>query len=348
VNCDKGQTLSKALERADPGDTIRVSGTCAERVVVTTDRITIDGQGSAILDGGGGPLTDFTAVVMINGARGVRIKGLTVRNSPGDGILAQQGAAVTVEETITRGNASNGIAVGQGSTAELTGSAMTGNRVGLDVYTGSSVVLRAAVTIDLNSVNGVEINGEAVVEIRAADVTASNNGQAGIVVGSGQLAIFGFPATPTSTLVANSNGFAGIIVNGSPLTVYSASAVTASGNGVFGILLAGPALFVTTPGSGGTFVVQDNAIGLGLQTGAVANFLGGQLVVNGNGTGLLANGAGAATFVSSPGQPSAIMNNGTDVDLQFGSRATFDGVQIGTLTTDGTVLCRGAGKPVCP
>jgi hypothetical protein len=105
---------------------------------------------------------------------------------------------------------------------------------------------------------------------------------------------------------------------------------------------------VTTPGSGGTFVIQNNPIGLALQTGAVANVLGGQLTVSDNGTGLLADGAGAMTFVSSPPQPSAIINNGTDVDLRFGARATFDGVQIGALTTDGTALCRGGGKPACP
>ena len=54
VDCTRGETLSKAVERAKPGDTIQVTGTCKETVVITTDRLTLDGQGSAILDGGGG------------------------------------------------------------------------------------------------------------------------------------------------------------------------------------------------------------------------------------------------------------------------------------------------------
>src|SRR5215475_14341057 len=70
VQCDKGQTIEKALKKANPGDTIRLSGTCFERVVVAIDRITIDGQGSASLDGGGGPLADFTGVLTVDGAKG--------------------------------------------------------------------------------------------------------------------------------------------------------------------------------------------------------------------------------------------------------------------------------------
>ncbi len=52
VDCTKGETLTKAVERAKPGDTIQVTGTCKETVTITTDRLTLDGQGSAILDGG--------------------------------------------------------------------------------------------------------------------------------------------------------------------------------------------------------------------------------------------------------------------------------------------------------
>ena len=97
---------------------------------------------------------------------------------------------------------------------------MTGNRLGLDVFTGASAVLLDAVAIAQNSGNGVDINGQAVVEIRAANVTASGNGGFGIVVGSGQLAIFRFPVTLASTLTTNANGFAGIMLGGSQFTVF--------------------------------------------------------------------------------------------------------------------------------
>ena len=53
VNCDQGDTLAHALQQAQPGATIRVTGICHEAVAMTTDRVTLDGEGTAILDGGG-------------------------------------------------------------------------------------------------------------------------------------------------------------------------------------------------------------------------------------------------------------------------------------------------------
>jgi nitrous oxidase accessory protein NosD len=53
VNCDHGEKLAKALKEAKPGETSQVSGTCQEAVTIITDRITLDGSGSAIIDGGG-------------------------------------------------------------------------------------------------------------------------------------------------------------------------------------------------------------------------------------------------------------------------------------------------------
>ena len=38
VNCDGGQSLAHAVKHAKEGQTIRVRGTCHERVVIATDR----------------------------------------------------------------------------------------------------------------------------------------------------------------------------------------------------------------------------------------------------------------------------------------------------------------------
>src|SRR4029453_14267288 len=76
VNCDRGENIAQALARAEPGDTIRVTGTCVERVSIKTDRITLDGQGTATLDGGGGPVAEFDGVVTIYGARRVTNTGV--------------------------------------------------------------------------------------------------------------------------------------------------------------------------------------------------------------------------------------------------------------------------------
>jgi len=228
VDCDKGQTISRALKHADPGDTIRVSGTCIERVVIKTDRITLDGQGNAVLAGEPGGPPDFNAVLTVDGARGVTIRGLTVQNSPAEGILGRRGAAFVVVSARVRDNLSSGVSVGDGSTAELMDTAMERSNPGLNVHTGASAILRGSIAITHNAGipgNGVEINGLAVVEIRGATVDASHNAGVGVVVGSGQLAIFGFPSSVGSSLTASHNGFAGIVVANSPLNVIAAKII---------------------------------------------------------------------------------------------------------------------------
>ena len=85
---------------------------------------------------------------------------------------------------------------------------------------------------------------------------------------------------------------------------------------------------------------------MNLSFNASALLIGG-LTVEQNQTGLLADGAGTILLVSVPTNPSSITGNATvDVDLRFGTRATFGGVAIGTIVCDGTVLSRGS--TVCP
>ena len=55
VECEKGQTLTEALQKAKPGDTLQVTGTRHERVTITTDRLTLDGDSSAARRGRGRP-----------------------------------------------------------------------------------------------------------------------------------------------------------------------------------------------------------------------------------------------------------------------------------------------------
>jgi hypothetical protein len=161
-----------------------------------------------------------------------------------------------------------------------------------------------------------------------------------------------FTAAQGSTLTANGNGNLGIIIftPQSQLTILSsdvgsgANIITAANSGADGILVS--AGFIASPFGTGKFVLEHNTTGLNLIEGAGAVVTGG-LSVRNNGTGVLTDGTGTLTLVSVPSNPSSIQNNnGTDVDLKFGTRATFDGVTIGTITCDATVLSRGT--TVCP
>ncbi|MDQ3254023.1 MAG: hypothetical protein M3R15_08970 [Acidobacteriota bacterium] len=346
VNCSAGKKIANALSKADPGDTIRVTGTCHERVTIITDRITLDGQGSAILDGGGSqPITAFLGVITVDGARGIAVTGFTIRNGP-VGIVAKRGAAIAVSNVTVQENGV-GIVVADHSFAELTNVTSQRNQtVGMDVFTSSTAVLKGTINITENAGNGVEVNGNSVLEIRGATVQINNDNEFGLIAASGsQVALFGFDESQGSTLTANGNGVAGIGLGDTTLTVFASNTTISAENNPMGIFLPDGGS-ISSPFGRGTFLIKNNGIGLNFGQGSGANIVGGLNVQN-NGTGLLADAAGILTLVSMPPNPSSITGNtDADVNLRFGTRSTINGVTIGTITCDGTVLSRGT--IVCP
>jgi hypothetical protein len=163
--------------------------------------------------------------------------------------------------------------------------------------------------------------------------------------------IFGFAESQGTSLAAHGNGTDGIFVANGSLSVFGGGpfaggfAISASNNRDNGFVLALDGTIVS-PGPAATFTSEHNRTGLNVGDGSRILIVGGLKVQN-NQTGLLADGAGTLTLVSIPANPSSILNNsGTDVDLRFGTRATFDGVSIGTIVCDATVLSRGS--TTCP
>jgi len=49
VNCGSNDTISGAVEKADPGDTIRISGVCNEKITIRIDRVTLIGLAGDLL-----------------------------------------------------------------------------------------------------------------------------------------------------------------------------------------------------------------------------------------------------------------------------------------------------------
>jgi Periplasmic copper-binding protein (NosD) len=347
VNCDGGQSLAHAVKHAKEGQTIRISGTCHERVPIATPRLTLAGVGAAVIDGTGielGADPEFDGLLVIDGVTGVTITGLTIQNASGNGVLAQRGAAFSMHDTLVQDNAVTGIVVLDHSAAELTNCVTQRNRLGLDVVTSSSAVLKGTFSSSQNG-NGVDINGTSIVELRGARVELNQNGGYGLIAASGsQVAIFGWQASEGSWLTANGNGFAGIVLGAGTLSAYVPAVISAANN-AFGLFLNDGTL-VAPPNAGATFRLDNNTVGMMVRLGSQVHVFGGGLTVQGNGTGVLADGAGSLTLASVPANPSVITGNGTDVSLGFGTRSTIDGVTIGTLVCDGTVLSRGTRT--CP
>jgi nitrous oxidase accessory protein NosD len=185
VKCDKGQTLTDALKKAKPGDTLQVTGTCHERVTITTDRLTLDGGSSAVLDGEGGPTKFFEGVVTIDGVQGVTLIGFTIQNSPGQGILGVGGAAFVVKDTTMQNNGVGGIFLNGNSSAELTDvEVKDSGGIGIAVFNNSTAVLKGHVSSTgsgrtVGGSNGIAVQSGSTLEIRGRRCRRATTWEAG-------------------------------------------------------------------------------------------------------------------------------------------------------------------------
>jgi hypothetical protein len=353
VRCDKGQSLAEVVSRALSGDVVVVKGECSGRIEIATDGITLEGNGAAVLRGSAGdPPAEFSALITVTGASNVVISGLTVQGGSGEGILVQRAGAAVVRNTVVQDNLGTGIAVADGSTVQLIDTVSRRNALGLDVFTGSSAVLKGAVTFSENLGTGVEVNGQSILEIRGADVEACDNGGFGIGAGSSQIVFFGFEEThvPGSKLTVCRNSM-GLVMPDSSFEVLGgqffgsgANVVTVRDNAGAGIWCP-QGCSIASPFATARFVISGNEIGIELGQGSVATLVGG-LEVSGNDVGLSID-ASQLTLVSVPPNPSSVTGNGVDVGASFGARLTIDGAEIGSaLECDSSVLSRGS--VTCP
>jgi hypothetical protein len=353
VNCDvPGQSLTKALEVAKPGDVIVVHGVCRERLTITWGPLTFDGDGTWVMDGAGlePNATEFNGLIAVDGAQGITIRGVTIRNGSGEGILGTHGASMVVqnariEQTATGMGLSN-------SSAEVTDSTFRHNAIGIDAYSASTVIFRGEVDISQN-VGGesLTLNGSSFAEIRGGHLQVNNNAVGIIISANSTLAIFGFQASQGSRLTTNGNQGPGIVIGRGHLFVAGSTlapggfVITSSGNGGPGVLVTENAS-LTSPFGAAKFVIENNPVGMQFQQGSSGTIVGGLTVKNNAIAGIQADNASGLTFVSIPPNPSTIQSNGTDVILKFGTKSSIDGVAVGTMVCDATVLSRGT--KVCP
>lgn len=112
VDCDKGETISKALDRARDGATIEVSGTCTEQVFVDKDRVEIVGIGlPAVI----GPPNSF-GTFSVRGT-GVLIRGFTLRGETG--VSINSGGSAEIRSNVIDEVTNTGIIVAFGSFGDI-------------------------------------------------------------------------------------------------------------------------------------------------------------------------------------------------------------------------------------
>ena len=350
VDCGTGETINGALAKAEAGDTIRVAGSCRERVVITTDRLTLIGLPGAIIQGGvfAQPGT-FSGLVTVDGARGVRISGFTIQGSRAEGVLGVRGAAFAVENSIVQDNSSDAIMGTEGSSLDITNCTLRRSFVGLDVFTGSRAVLRGDIIVSDNTRDvGIFAGGASVIEIRGAKVQVTGNAVGMVIEGSSHLGFYTFPGEPGkgSSLTVSGNLAAGIVVLNSSFDVFTEGATITVTNNPVGISATDGA--IASPfgiDKGIRFAIENNGIGMDLAQSSSALIVGGLTVRNNTTAGIVADNSSLIIVGAQP-NPSAVTGNGLDFDLRFGSRATVDGVAFTTRKCEPSVLARGI--PACP
>jgi parallel beta-helix repeat protein len=310
VDCAAGNTIGQALQQAVRGDTLQVTGTCREAVVITIDGLTLDGQGTTTVDGGG------QTAITVNGARRVVIKNLTVSNGL-DGILVQRTAAVELQSVTAQNNTRDGIHLNENSTARLTNCTMQQNgQDGLDVLRNSSAVLSGTIMSNDNGRDGLHISASSHASDfgTATTIIANNNTNDGIAVLLHSSFLAG---TSGTTLTVHRNLHRGVNLTAtSHFFLGTGTALMASTNGTTGQFSGGigvsdGAVFnAQAAGNGATLIVQDN-----LDRGIVV-FDAGELKV----------GAGTTT----------IQRNTIGLAVTGGARVVFQGATVAAVISNNT------------
>lgn len=232
VDCNAGETIQSKVDAAQPGDTILITGTCNEAVVVNKDGVTLDGGGSAVIDGAG---IDRWAID-VTGRQKVTIKGLTVQNGHANGIAITESSGVWMQDVTVRNTRrhkdhdsdGSGIFVGLASSAVLTGSIVADGNAGngITVWQGGSILV----------VGNFTPRG---VPFPRASVQANGNGEHGIfVVGSSSFTAFSNFGDNT-TVHAKANTYAGISVQQSSSVIAGGTDIEATNNQGAGLEVGG-------------------------------------------------------------------------------------------------------------
>lgn len=369
VDCNKGQNISSALKKANPGDTVSISGVCHEIVTLTTDGVTLDGAGSAVLDGGA-----IADALIVDGAQRVIIRGLNVQNGQ-FGILGRGGASFRLDNSKAEKNAKSGVRVEGSSSAELTDCVIGGNAVnGLEIDRGSETQISGSFVSEKSGVFGVVLNNASSLTFAQASATVQQN-VLGIQIGANSSM---FIADAATTVTASNNLATGLtVVSGSTLFVFEGAVVaennrfnhgvsansrsnidldrggsiTANNNGQDGVQLEDSLLnMFNMPGLPGSRVMtrQNRRHG-------VSAFLESRIDLSADSVATSQQNGDAGVFVDN-GSFVRVVNSeissnnaGRDLVLNFGSRADLNSTNtIGSVSCDATVLIRGNAGFTCP
>ena len=122
VNCGAGGSgVGTAIQSANPGDTVQVTGSCIENVLVRNEkqRIVVDGGGTANISAASG------IVVTVRG-KGIAIQGFTISGGS-NGISVERGSNASINNNTIQNATNRGILVQQLAFAIITNNTIQNN-----------------------------------------------------------------------------------------------------------------------------------------------------------------------------------------------------------------------------
>ena len=319
VDCDKGQTIGKALEKKAYALIIEISGTCQEEVVIERNNVTLRG----IMPGATVVAASSSAIFLDRVSR-VSIENLSVQGGTEEaGVLVWQSTGISVSDLVVEEGESKGMTV-VGSTVTITDSVFRNNNgYGLQGNASSLIFLGSEVELNDNEYEGLLLSFQSDL-ISLAAIRANGNHDGIWVELNSSAAVLG-PVEVTGNVMAGIS-----VENGSVLRLSDVEAYE-NDNGM--MAMTGGQILIEKDGWAN---VHDNTLsGLLATDGGFFEFYG---TVNSNGAnGVYLHGS-SATFHDSTIQG----NSSSDVVLLFGSRADFEGVNdVGIVVCDDTVLVEG-------
>jgi parallel beta-helix repeat protein len=351
VDCTKGKTIAKALERGNEEKplVVVVQGICSENVVIDRDDVTLQGNSSGDGVTGLDPIKD---TILIDGAHRVVIENLTLSGGR-NGITFFQGSNGTVDNCTVQNNGGHGIRV-EGGSATVINSTISGNTdVGILLTAGgngrigiNTLNQYAGNTISTNGAHGIHITYGASALIGGNKITGNGTTPNHPLFDRSGISLFSATASIVGNNEITGNAGAGVSARSSSLRIGDGSlnlptANSISGNGV-PTSEGGVDAFIGTAvdirnatingnagngvsGSGSSVRIRDSTIHGNIGPTGITAFLGTSLdirntEVSGN------TGIGVTLTTRSVGRirESTILNNASDgIRIVFGSSISF-------------------------
>jgi parallel beta-helix repeat protein len=198
LTCDGHKTIGESLKGLKPGDTLVVSGSCNENVVIGEEvhGITLDGRGAASIQG-----DSRTSTITILGT-GITIHGFTITGGA-QGVGIQDGASAVVDGNTIQHAVMNGITVYRNSTALITNNTIQNNLsngIIMQLSASARIGFTGPPTNRISMPNTIQNNGAQGIQVLAGSsaqiyfATIQNNAGSGVVVDRNSSVQIGFSA----------------------------------------------------------------------------------------------------------------------------------------------------------